>query len=252
MNAQIVSDSRYSTAHFVTPSPFGYIHVGADVNAPSRPGPILRRGADKFRLENRLKGLARQLEQADNVAKVTVYDAIAIPPLARLPNVKDRADSIEIPRFDVVVLVETTSPSAIPDVQATPEYHAVIDALQTSAKRTHITTARNAKRLGDVDKTRQGTFIFNYFVAEDPTVVLELFDYLAGWYEVEMGLDNSILLVPLEGEKSDYAAINHARWDASLPGFALRQFTKKSFRSYVLANLRANHVGAMPVLYRLA
>jgi hypothetical protein len=49
-----------------------------------------------------------------------------------------------------------------------------------------------------------------------------------------------------------YAAINHARWDGSLPGFALRQFTKKSFRSYVLANLKANHVAAMPVLYRLA
>ena len=72
MNAQIVSDSRYSTAHFVTPSPFGYIHVGADVNAPSRPGPILRRGPEKFRLENRLKGLARQLEQADNVEKATL------------------------------------------------------------------------------------------------------------------------------------------------------------------------------------
>jgi hypothetical protein len=157
-----------------------------------------------------------------------VYDAIAIPPLEWLPNVKDRADSIEIPRFDVVVLVETTSPPAIPDVQATPEYHTVIDALQTSAKRTHITTARNAKRLGYVDKTRQGTFIVNYFVADDPNVVLELFDYLAGWYEVEMGLDNSILLVPLEGEKSDYGEINHARWDGGLPGFALRQFTKRA------------------------
>ena len=83
-------------------------------------------------------------------------------------------------------------------------------------------------------------------------MILELFDYLAGWYEIETGLDNSTLLVPLESEKSDYAAINHARWDASLPGFALRQFAKKSFRSYVLANLKANHVAAMPVLYRLA
>jgi hypothetical protein len=31
-----------------------------------------------------------------------------------------------------------------------------------------------------------------------------------------------------------------------------RQLPKKTFRSYMLANLKANHVAAMPVLYRLA
>jgi hypothetical protein len=60
-----------------------------------------------------------------------------------------------------------------------------------------------------------------------------------------------VLLSPTS-EKSDYAAINHARRDASLPGFALRRFVKKSFRSYVIASLKANRVGAMRVLYRLA
>lgn len=87
---------------------------------------------------------------------------------------------------------------------------------------------------------------------DNPDTMLELFDYLAGWYEVETGLDNTTLLVPLEGDKSGYVAINHARWEASLPRFAWQQFSKKSFRSYVLANLRANHVGAIPVLYQLA
>ena len=79
-----------------------------------------------------------------------------------------------------------------------------------------------------------------------------MWDYLAGWYEAESGLDNSTLLRPLEGEKSDYVMINHARWDHSLPLFMARQLPKKSFRSYMLANLTANHVAAMPVLYRLA
>jgi hypothetical protein len=46
--------------------------------------------------------------------------------------------------------------------------------------------------------------------------------------------------------------INHARWDGSLLGFAARQFTKKSFRTYMVANLDAHNVGAMPILYRLA
>lgn len=252
MTTQIVADSRYSTAHFITPSTRGYIHIGAEVSPPRRPGPVLRRGADKTRLESRLKGLGRQLEQADTVEKVTVYDATVIPPLERLAQARQRADAFEIPRFDVVVLVDTVSVAAIPDVQATTAYRTIIDELRISAQRTRVTAARNAKRIGDVDRTRQGTFIFNHFVADDPDVMLELFDYLAGWYEAETGLDNSVLLVPLEEEKSPYAAINHARWDGSPPRLAWRQASKKSFRGYVLDNLRANRVTAMPVLYRLA
>jgi hypothetical protein len=52
--------------------------------------------------------------------------------------------------------------------------------------------------------------------------------------------------------EDDYVLVNHARWDDSLPRFALRQFGRRSFYRYVLGNMRANHVGAMPLLYRLA
>ncbi len=103
-----------------------------------------------------------------------------------------------------------------------------------------------------MDRTRQGLFLFNYFVADEADVALRLWDHLARWYEVETGLDNSTLLVPLEGERSDYLAINHARWDLSVPRLMSRQFGKRSFRTFVQANLAANRVGAMPVLYRLA
>jgi hypothetical protein len=46
--------------------------------------------------------------------------------------------------------------------------------------------------------------------------------------------------------------INHARGDGSLPVFMARQLPKRTFRSYMLANLKAHHLAAMPVLYRLA
>jgi hypothetical protein len=46
--------------------------------------------------------------------------------------------------------------------------------------------------------------------------------------------------------------INHARWDGNLLLFTARQLPRKSFRSYMLANLKAHHLAAMPVLYRLA
>lgn len=105
---------------------------------------------------------------------------------------------------------------------------------------------------GDVDKTRDGLFIFNHFVADDPDVLLELFDHLAGGYVAETGLDNSTLLVPLDDEEADFVATNNARWDISRFRFLWRELTNRSLRKYVQTNLKANRAGAMPVLYQLA
>jgi hypothetical protein len=253
MDLKIVNpDPAYTTVKFVEPATRGYIHVAAEVRP--RRLPFLQRlpaGREKSALLGRLTELARQLEDLEAVEKVTIFDALAIAP-AKSAYLKERGDSIHVPRFDVVGLIETTSPAVIREVQSTPLYEALLDALRSQAKRVHVMAARNAKRVGDVDKTRQGLFLFNYFVADDARVMLQLWDYLAEWYAVETGLDNSTLLVPLEGERSDYLAINNARWEESLPRFLWRQFSKKSFRTYVLANLEANRVGAMPILYRLA
>ena len=70
------------------------------------------------------------------------------------------------------------------------------------------------------------------------------------WYAVETDLDNSTLLGPVD--KGDYVFVNHARWDMSLPWFAIKQFSKRTFYSYVLANMHANRTAAMPILYHLA
>jgi hypothetical protein len=152
----------------------------------------------------------------------------------------------------VAVLVETATPEAASEVRAAAAYQALVESLTGQARRMHQVAARNVRRVGDVDKSRPGLFLFNYFVGDDPGLAVELWDYLAGWYEAETGLDNSTLLAPLEGEKSEYVLINHARSDRSLPWFVARQLPKKTFRSYMLANLTAHHVAAMPVLYRLA
>jgi hypothetical protein len=92
----------------------------------------------------------------------------------------------------------------------------------------HQIAAGNVRRVGDVDKSRPGLFLFNHFAGDDPGLAVELWDYLAGWYEAETGLDNSTLLGPLEGEESDYLMINHARWDHSLPLFMARQLPKRT------------------------
>ena len=249
MELRIVNpDPRYSQVSLLEPAPFGYLHMAAAVRP--RWVSLAPRGRWKRAFLTRLVELASRLVDVATVEKATVYDAVAFAPPSSY--VKERSGAVHVARFDVVVLVETTSPDAARVVRASPECQAVLEALRAEAADLHVIAARNLKRVGDVDKARPGTFLFNYFVGDDPAVVTRLWDYMASWYEVETGMDNSTLLAPLEGESSDYVIINHARWDGSVLRFVLRQFSRRSFRTYMLANLKANRVGAMPVLYRLA
>ena len=243
-------DPRYSKVHLIDPAPLGYLHLAAEVQAAHRPGPVLRRSRDKQQLLGVLKWQARQLAGLDGVERVTVYDAVVFAPPGG--DVKDRPATLPAAWFDVAVLAETSSPEAAREVRAAPAWQALAAALTEKARRVHQVAARNVRRVADADKTRPGLFLFNYFAGDDPALAVEVWDYLAGWYEAETGLDNSTLLEPLEGEQADYVLINHARWDGNLLLFMARQLPKKSFRSYTLANLEAHHLAAMPVLYRLA
>ncbi|MFD1677954.1 hypothetical protein [Alicyclobacillus fodiniaquatilis] len=249
MGLQIVNvNPKYGQIQQIAPATLGYIHIAAQTSEPTFPF----RTNTAPELLNELKELAHHLEQLDAIETVTVFKAVGLPPVERLPYVREHVDSIHLARFDVVVLVETKLPEAIEQVQATPVYQALMAYLDDHAKSTHVMSAENRKRVNDVDHTKDGLFLFNYFVADDADVMINLWDYLADWYRAEMGMDNSVLLVPAEQTASDYVAINHARWDGGLPGFLAKQMSKKSFRNYMLANLEANHVGAMPILYRLA
>jgi hypothetical protein len=251
MPVQLVNQSpRYGKAHLIEPAPLGYLHLAADLEAAHRPGPVLRRSRDKQQLFGVLKWQARKLAQLEAVQTVTVYDALGFTPPGG--DTKGQAARLRSAWFDVVILVETASPDAARDVRATPAYQELAGTLTERARRVHEIAARNVRRVGDVDKSRPGLFVFNYLVGDDLDLAVELWEYLSGWYAAETGLDSATLLAPLEGEQSDYVLINHARWDGSLAAFAARQLPKKTFRSYLLANLKANHVAAMPVLYRLA
>ena len=114
MELKIVNpDPAYATVTLIEPATRGYIHVAAEVRP--RRLPFLQRlpaGREKSALIGRLTQLARQLEDLEAVEKVTVFDALAIAP-ARSAYLKERGDSIRVPRFDVVVLIETTSPALL-------------------------------------------------------------------------------------------------------------------------------------------
>ncbi|MGH3190025.1 MAG: hypothetical protein ACRDPY_44055 [Streptosporangiaceae bacterium] len=247
MEAAIVNPQpRYQRVPLIEPSPAGYIHIAALVEPAVGRTPIPRRTARKAALLAELKTLTGRLQRHDAVTKATVYRAALIPP----PG-KDWLRLAARPaRYDVAVLIETTAPGSISDVEADPHYQQLLDSISSATRQHHLMRARCLRRVGEVDKNRQGLFLFNYFTARQPDVALDLWDHLAGWYAAETGLTNSTLLGPLSA--ADYVFINHARWDLPLPVFAARIFGKRSFYTYVLANLHANATAATPILYRLA
>jgi len=77
-----------------------------------------------------------------------------------------------------------------------------------------------------------------------------VWEYTAGWFTAKTGLDNSTLLIPLEGENSQYGVINYSRWD-HLSDIIPDLLFRPSFRKYVLDNFEMNGIAAMPILYKL-
>ena len=237
---------KYPRVGLIESPPTGYLLLAAVVEPTVGRTPFPRRSPRKAALLTELKALAASLEGLEAVTKATVYRAALVPP----PGSDARRLAARPARYDVVTLIETTTAESAGDVAASPEYRKLHDAVAAAAREEYLITARCLRRVGDVDKSRPGLFLFNYFVAEDPAVALDLWDHLAAWYAVETGMDSSTLLGP--ADPSDYVFVNHARWDMSLPRFAARQFGQRTFYSYVLANLHANGTASMPILYRLA
>ena len=252
MKLNIVNpDPRYEKAHTIEPTTRGYLYIAAAV----RPGrfPLVLPSKERQALIDEVKHLSADLETTEGVVKATVFRAVIIPPTFRFSSyLAGRKGSLHVANFDVAVLVETSSPAAAHEVQGAPAFAALVGAIRKQAQAVRIIEARNARRIGDVDTTRKGLFLFNHFAADDQSVMLELWEYLAGWYEVETGLDNSVALVPVDSRQSDYAIVNWARWGVSPLRHFWSQLSAKSFRSYVLANLEANRAAAMPIYYRLA
>jgi hypothetical protein len=236
---------RYRPPTLVDPPGFGYVLLSADVEPPTGPRPFPGSSDAKTGLLDRLKTAAADVAQVDGVERATVYRTVLAPPAAGYARIVDRPA-----RYDVVVLVETTSPGGLDGVQANDAYTQLRKELDSGASRVDTMPGTCVKCIADVDKSRPGLFLFNYFEADDVDATLKLWDHLAGWFMTETGLDNSTLLQPTGG--SEYAFVNHARWDYGVPRLWLRMFTKPSFWSFVQANLNENRVGSMPILCRLA
>lgn len=242
MAVQIVNPSpKFAPPAFLPPPPSGYLYLAGSVAPPTGP-PFVRRDARREALLTYLGQEAAELERMPAVRRASVYRGVLVPPAPR--------GAPHPARYDVAMLIETDSSESFDDVRASSAYRQLRDALDAAATDGHEMAARCLRCIGPVDRNRQGLFLFNHFTADDPEVATAVWEHLSGWYVAQTKLDNSTLLAPIGAD--EYVFVNHARWDKSPLRLAAEQFARPSFGKYVLANLRANGVVAMPVLFRLA
>jgi len=241
---------NFPKVSLMEPAASRYIHIAAEVDL--NPIPLfLWSSAKKKQLLEDCKKWCAQLKQDLDIISADVFKAALRPPSGRGEFVDQRQDKVHIARFDVSILIEAKSDEIINQIKLHKAYQEMENAVKSAASYTHNITATNTRRIGPVDHNRQGVFLFNYFFADDTTQNLAVWNYTAGWFQAETGLDNSTVLLPKDGEKSQYNIINHCRWDKMsdiLPSLIF----KPSFHRYVLDNFIANHVAPMAILYRLA
>ncbi|MEE9454195.1 MAG: hypothetical protein V3V13_07425 [Paracoccaceae bacterium] len=178
---------------------------------------------------------------------LSIFKAVLAPP-GRGEYLKQRLE-IPIARYDLVMLLELETTAAAQTLQSSTAWQTLLADLKPLALNTLELQASNPRQIGPVDHTRQGIFLFNFFYADDLAQNLGIWEYTAGWFVKQTGLDNSCLMAP--ETDSIYTVINHCRWDSLwhiLPSILF----KPSFKSYVTANFNANKTAPIPILYKLA
>ena len=103
-----------------------------------------------------------------------------------------------IARFDVAILIECESLDAAELLRTHPAYTELVQLIFSAASLVHQITATNVRRIAPVDHSRGGVFLFNYFFADSVDQNLSVWNYTAGWFQAETGLDNSTVLLPID------------------------------------------------------
>ncbi len=240
--------NKFPEVSLMEPVQSGYLLLAMEIDHRPPIGFFVESGRKK-RLLSTLKTLARNWAANDDVLDATVFKALIIPPgrgtfLKKRPNVK-------IARFDVVMLVEFKTVQAAKDFQNTPEWAAILAETKEKSHSVMSIAASNTRRIGPVNHAADGVFLFNYFYADSLSVNLQVWNYTAGWFQDQTGLDNSTVLLPDEATKVPYTIFNHCRWDR-LRDILPALLFNRSFKPFVLDNFEHNNTAAIPILYQLA
>jgi hypothetical protein len=241
-------DEEPEKARLVQPAGSGYVFLAAEVDA--HPPFLWSSRAKRHLIEDCASWCARIAREAGVLEAVT-FKAILAPPIGEPRFLHRRREQFHHARFDLAVLIETESVERAEALFAGASFRALEAHVRDEAGHVYVVTASNAKRIGAVDHRRDGVFLFNYFYADSPAQNLAVWEYTAGWFQRETGLDNSTVLMPTQADLSEYTLINHCRWDRLADVLPSLVF-KRSFRDFVLAHFDANDSAPMPILYHLA
>lgn len=231
------------------PNTYGYICIAAEIERPSF---LSSNSPTKQSLLLELKSLCKEMNFSNSsITRVDVFDAFIIPPGSKegrnLINKKNY--EVHIAAYDIVILIECKSIDDALAVKNTKELKSIQDTIITKSTEMDAMVYKNIKQINDVSKETNGIFLFNFFYSKDPQTLLDVWEFTAGWWTKKANLTNSTLLQPIE-EGAQYTLINHCKWDKLIDVLPSLIF-KPSFRSFVLKKFTANHIVAMPILYKL-
>jgi hypothetical protein len=234
--------TSWTRARLTEPTSSGYVHIGASSGRWVFPFALPR--ARRRKLGALLAAAAVALRRDPRVLRADVFRGFVRPPDGNLADTDMPAAD-----FDAVLLIETRTVDDATALRDDDVVTGLLAELARTATRTLVFTALNVRRMGPVDHDRQGVFLFNYFAADDVDTNLYAWQYTAGWFHDETGLDNSTVLQPASSP-GPYTLVNHARWDR-LRNVLPALLFKRSFRTFVLRVFADNRVTPNPILYRL-
>lgn len=240
---------KFRKVSLAEPSKNVYLHIAAEIDHSPFPF-FLTTSSKKKSVIALSKKWCSELEKEKDVVSAVVFKALIIPP-GRGKFILQRKGQVHIAKFDFTILIEGTSFESIENIQKSNGYKQIERSIKDASAYSHIIIATNIKHIKPVNHKKQGVFLFNYFFADNLEQNLAVWEYTAGWFQQETGLDNSTVLLPSNHLQSKYSIINHCRWDKMIDILPSLVF-KKSFHAYVLDNFFANNVAAMPVLYKMA
>jgi hypothetical protein len=238
---------NFSKAHLISPLTNGYVLLAAVVDRRTFFGFFLE-STQKRRLIRALAPLVKSIA-GGGIEEATLLKAFLVPP-GRGAYLKRRPDA-KIAYFDLAILVRTKSVETAGRLLESENFKDILDTVKSFSREFYTMLGNNVRRIGTVDHRHQGVFLFNFFFAASDKQNLDVFDYTAGWFQDETGLDNSELMRPLMQEGAQYTLINHARW-SRLTDILPSLLFKPSFSRYVLKHFEVNRTAAIPILYRLA
>lgn len=249
-NLKIVNKQlQFKKVSLTEPTTNFYLHIAAEIDH-SIFSVFMTTSLRKKKLIKEAKQWCKELKNKNGIVSAVVFNAILIPP-GKGKFLTEQPHKVQIAKYDFAILIESTSLEKVENIKDTAEYKKIESTIKNISTNIHITTAKNIKHINPVNHQKQGVFLFNYFYANNLQQNLGIWEYTAGWFQQETGLDNSTVLLPIDQKNSKYSIINHCRWN-KISDFLPSLIFKKSFHSYVLDNFYANKVAAMPVLYKIA